>query len=358
MPPQPISACLVFDDDDSHLRWRLQQVNRMLVRLSHSGDIDFTGGDPTGCTTRSELLEHVADSDHALVIADLFSDIRDGSGNIGARVMRAIAKHPECSGRTWRIMWSKHSVDAVTDAVAPYVHAFAAYDPDSHGPLGDAVRHALGDHAQPRVFPAAQPMDRWHDRLRIVLEKLVTEPMPGDERIAPMMKRGAPPQEINQELDRIEGPHRRNVMAFVTAVRERWELATPEEAHARIHREMEPVAVHQISDGLPSAECDAALRYRPRLLAQTTGKEQYLATTWLTADEDELLHTFLYLYGPRVESLQAGAHNARSQAVNDIIGTALDEPLPEWRAAKDRLGLDEVDLSYALLTLADVRITR
>lgn len=360
MSPQRISACLVFDDDESHLRWRLQQVDRMLLRLTRDKVIEFAGEEPIGCTTRAEVLEHAVDSADALIIADLYSDIRDGSGNIGARVMRALAQHPERTGRTWRIMWSKHSVDAVTDAMAPYVHAFAAYDPDSHIALGDAVRHALDGHEQPRVFPAAQPMEQWSDRLRVVLEKLVSDPMPGDERIAPMMKRGAPTVEINEELARIEGPHRRNVMAFVSAVRDHPDrpLTNPEAAHARILREMEPVAVHQVSDGLLPAECDAALAYRPKLLSQTPRHVDYLATTWLTAQEDELLHTFLYLYGPRVENLNAGAENARYQAVNEIIGTALDEPLPEWQAAKARLEMDETDLSHALLTLADVRVSR
>lgn len=360
--PELISACLVFDDNESHLQRRLQQVNRALVRLSGDKVIEFAGDEPLGFTTRAEVLEHAVDSENALVIADMYSDIRGGSGNIGARVMRALAQHPERTGRTWRIMWSRHSVDAVTDAMAPYVHAFTAYDPSPDNPaaLADAIRHGLGGHVQPRVFPAALPMDQWSDRLRVVLEKLVHEPMRGDERIAPMIKRGAPSAEINEELARIEGPHRPNVMSFVSAVRDNPDrpLASAEAAHEFILREMEPVAVHQISDGLLPAECDAALKHRPRLLSQTENFAGYLATTWLTAEEDELLHTFLYLYGPRVEDLHGGAENARYQAINEIIGTALDDPLPEWQAAKTRLGLDETDLSYALLTLADVRISR
>lgn len=373
----------LFDDSELELRLRGQEAERALGRLAREGAITLDGDGVRGFSRRVELLEALGDLPEdrdVVLLSDLFSDVIEGAGNIGYRLTRAVAQHPTHGERVRRVMWSRFSFADVTDGTAPWVHAFAAYHPDSYEALAEAILHAIdpgttvGDATA--VFPKALPMEYWSDRVRILVEELVGEPQVGDDRIVAMLARRVPTLEINQMLGRIKVSHRSSVIAFLNAVQEYNRLATPDAARARVLGGMSRnLSVHQVSDGLPFAELDEAITYRTELLEQVQGDRPqggpaetaawlaeahaaYLAITWLTPAEDALLGGFLELYAPLVEELHRNAGNARVLAIQKIIGTEFDEPLPAWVALKEDLGLDELDLSYATLTLADVRVGR
>jgi len=358
--PVTIDSCIVFDDDEWRARHREEQVDSMLGRLAAQDIVEFTGDAVLRCTKRGEVLEAVTDATSPLLISDMSGDSSANLGNIGARLVRAVAQHEVGRPKTWRILWSQHHVISVTDRLRRYVHAFAAYRPDSATDLAEATKHAIGidePWTTAEEFPAARPVDAWQHDLAARVTELVGEPILGDDRVALRLAQRVARPEIERELRRIQEPHRANVADFISAVRTMHGLPSPEDAHALVRQLIGPVSRDLPVDSIHPDHCDAALACRTNLRA-TRNDREYLAVTWLTPAEDELLATFLRLYGPQVSRLRAGADRAKIDVIHNIIGTPLDPPDPEYQAATESLGVDNTDLAYAIWTLVDTHALR
>ena len=134
--------------------------------------------EPIATTSRAEVLDLVSRADSYLLVADMTST--RGLGNIGARLMRAVAQRPEIGERGRRIIFSRYNVNSVLDGLRPFVHAFCAFSDveDNAENLYRAIRHALaldGEWTEPLAFPALQPVDEWEAEVQTVLEELVGE---------------------------------------------------------------------------------------------------------------------------------------------------------------------------------------
>lgn len=366
MPPT-LRRVIIFDDEPYQLELRRLQAEAMLGKLARRGAISFDESynpddQVVACTQRVAVLELLAEDPDVLLLADMTADSRGPhAGNIGARLVRAVAQHPSTAQTTRRVMWSKHNVSGITDDLRRWTHAFALYDMQGEDDLADAVLHAYGTEDQPWTrpleFPAARTPERWSDDVRAIIEELVDEPLEGDDLIAVRLGQRVPRAEINLALDRMQGDHRPSVQDFLDQVRRDRRLRSIEDAEDLVRLRIAPLAADQVPDPIRPQECESALAFRAELLTERPDSHRDL--TWLTAAEDELLAKFLSLYRPAAQ-LHAAAENARVQAIQKILGGPFEDdlPHPEWAATAQRLGLGKEDLAYALWTMADVQMSR
>jgi hypothetical protein len=362
-----IDRCIVFDDNPDQLRYRVDQVDRMLGRLIRAGELDLRETEVSGHSRRVEVLEELQDCDGdapALLLADMAAEQSRFRGNIGARLVRAIAQHPQIGASTYRIVWSRQTVTSVTDELARWTHATATYMADSTESLADAVRHALsrpvGD-PDSRQFPAARTVAQWEADVRDAVEELVGEEnrLEGDDIIAQRLFEGVTDDSINERLARIETPHHPNAMAFVKAVQAHNGLSSPEEARRLIEDVMGPVAEDRVDDAIYPAICDSAWDFVTTLKERELEYGAYLATTWLTPGEEELMSTFLSLYKAETAKAHGNNQHARTAAVNRILGiTPGGTGTHLFTAAAERLALGTPDLAYALWTMTDIQANR
>lgn len=365
--PSTLRRAIIFDDEPYQLELRRLQAEAILGRLARRKKIAFDDSyDPddqvVACTRRIEVVELLAEDPEALLLADMTADSRGpDAGNIGARLVRAVAQHPATAQTTRRVMWSKHNVSGITDDLRRWTHAFALYDMHGEDDLADAILHAYGTEDQPWIgpleFPAARTPERWSDDVRAIIEELVDKPLDGDDLIAVRLGQRVPRAEINLALDRMQGEHRPSVQDFLDQVRRDRHLRSIEDAEDLVRLRIAPLAADQVPDPIRPQECDSALAFRAELI--TERPDSYREVTWLTAAEDELLAKFLSLYQPLLPRNRA-ALNARVQAIQKILGGPFEDdlPHPEWAETTQRLGLGKDDLAYGLWTMADVQMSR
>jgi hypothetical protein len=363
----PIAKCVVFDHDRHRLELRLREVDRVLGALARRSPphIAILDDNLLGRTRKADVLgdviDHQASGAAVLVIADFAADRNRYVGNIGARLIRALAQHPVAGPGTRRIVWSPQTCVKLTEALAPWVHATATYSTGANASLADAVRHAVAlGWSKPREFPDARSVEEWRRDVLDRVAELVGDPgsMPGDDLIALSLFDGTPDVEINRQLQSLAAGHRPSTMAFVTAVKRHARLASTEAARRHIEDMISDVAEDRIDDGIHPEICEAARSRRAAAIGDAVTHDEYLARTWLTPAEDELMATFLKLYRTGASNVHRNNANRLTGIVNDILGTSGRQGAPEWGAACERLGLGIPDLAHALWTITDLDAPR
>lgn len=349
MPPT-VNRCLLFDNDAAELRNRLRDARDVLEYLHNKGAVVFAHPfeEPHfwGFTRRDEVLDELLHTPDALLIADLTDDGGGAfAGNIGARLIRAVAQRPETRDLTRRVVWSKHNIESVAQDVLRWAHAFALQDAsDGVEYLSEAIVRALApdsDNDAPRVFPGVRSHDQLSNEIKARLGQLVKEIRNGDSLIAIRLAQDIDRSLIAAELElskpRLIKP-RSSVNKFLEQVQTDQGMSS-KEAEDEIRRVMRPYAVDHVPDAIKADQCRQALAIR-RNLVEEYPDGRHRDQTWLTAEEDELAATFLALFARGVKDRKITRPHEERQTnalIQEILGVeGVLDPHPEWVAACER----------------------
>lgn len=366
--------CIVFDDELRDLRHRLDLTESAMGRLARDGAVSSVSREIeiVAVRSRNEFFSWLQHGRPAIVICDMHGSGRF-SGNIGARLLRAVSESEETREVTKRVLWTRHNHPEVAGAIiqrntagAPYAHAVAHYtesedpnDPDADESavttLEAALRYVIevpdSEIHPSATFPPVRPVEEWSGDLRRRLEKLTGGAvLRGDERIALDVYHGIPDTRINDFLQTGAGggtgAHRPRVGALLEEIKSTQGARSLQHAREMLTDAMAPVAQEGIDDPLNPElvrTADRALDMLRDLDFQERRRE-----TWL----DEPLERVARVFISRAKAY-APTHGGEQAAGAWYEAVTKAELHPDYVAARDAAGLTDDDVTYALWMLAD-----
>lgn len=353
-PMVAIERILVFDDQRQWAAYRRDKVAEAVRQLDEAGLVEKIP-QIDDVSNRNECLNLATAGQRVLLVADMHSERNPWRGNIGARLLRAIATN--AVDDVWRVLWTMYDHPTVISDMVPYVNSFVFYDPTDDSRLADGIRHALsGKPGEVPCRPFVQDLDvqarhrLWNERITELL--IPGEPLKENDRLAAAGVLSARPDTVtNQMLAKAYKDatdlDRRHICPNVDDLLTR--IAAHDKAHARerLQEALGPLSQERASDLVVPWVIDTADRQRGPSYRRTR------RTTGLKEEEDELARVFIDVYkrlrdgAPNGKRLHASSETRKCMLVDEAIQ---DDDVQEQMQSG---GLAEEDLSYALWTFVD-----
>lgn len=319
---------IVFDADRASDSGRLEDAHAVLADAVGTEDV----AEWVVATERARCLDALARPGSSLLITDVYgSDVR--SGPRGARLMRAVAQHPQHGRRTRRVL-VHHYTQTIPDWSVDWVHAVVASDRFDRAVFRAGLSRAL------REDTHGVPLNH-DDDVGAQLRKFGQLPI--EDADVPTAIRVFE-RAIGVTLPRSTGaetPAERDLLGRIMV-----SGAATDPRDAR-HRLTQAMSLSGYAErGYPSDRIAPEVAYLARrATAERPRQELTRQSTWLTPDEDRLAQGFLRGLD---EVLR---HDHGGLFARDAVHAALASE--QYRRTRDVLGMDDADTVYAVWTLVD-----
>lgn len=341
---QDVDQIVIFDTRLADRELRYERTRRALACLGVEGELPIVrSSDRLECLGMLSVTDvpGVTGEPRTLLLCDMVDDEdREHVGNVGARLLRSVARHADLSRSVWRVLWTLQDHPTIITDIEPYAHAFVWFDYDDidGGDLAAAIEYVLSGPPQSddgvartefrpfakRALTADEHQAAWMVEIERLLKPNKRTKINDTLAVAGIL-RGVPDKVTNRLLraarDGLPADTRGQVCTSVDELLGRLRGDKDYARHA-----LKTALGHMDQQGISTQLSPLMVENAKQLMQQFQLERDLRYWTYLTQGEDILARTIASLYTRRLEEL-GSLHGSNTTTRHEALDYALDHDM-------------------------------